>query len=111
MFMKWVKLRLIPVFKKLYPGKKMILMLDNAPYHHKRGIPSLSGLSKGKLIDEMAKFITPDKSILLPVTESTPDRLTYGEANRMIVEKEGAQYLKVPFIVEELKNVVIKKTS
>ena len=33
-FIYWVKNRLVPAFKKKYPGKKCILMLDNAPYHH-----------------------------------------------------------------------------
>jgi len=37
-FMKWVKQRLIPAFKTQYSnGEKMILVLDNAPYHHCRG--------------------------------------------------------------------------
>ena len=35
-FYKWVTLRLIPSFKKVYPGKRMILVMDNAPYHHIR---------------------------------------------------------------------------
>ena len=29
-------MRLIPTFVKVYPGKKMILILDNARYHHIR---------------------------------------------------------------------------
>lgn len=33
-FMLWVETRLEPAFKALYPDKKMILVLDNAPYHH-----------------------------------------------------------------------------
>jgi hypothetical protein len=37
MFMKWVENCLIPSFKKYFPGKKMILVLDNAPYHHGYG--------------------------------------------------------------------------
>jgi hypothetical protein len=28
------KYRLIPVLESLYPGKKMILVMDNANYHH-----------------------------------------------------------------------------
>ena len=37
-FMQWVKQRLIPAFQKVYKnGEKMILVLDNAPYHHCRG--------------------------------------------------------------------------
>ena len=34
MFLKWLKNRLIPTFKALYGRKKLILVLDNAPYHH-----------------------------------------------------------------------------
>ena len=103
MLLKSVRTRLYPVFKKMYPGKKMSMMLDNAPYHHNWGIPSVSSLAKGKVIDEIVKYITPNKSILLPITEITPDHLTYNEANRRIVEEEEGQYLKVPFIVEEFK--------
>ena len=35
-FMAWVENRLIPAFKVQYPNKKMVLVLDNAPYHHSR---------------------------------------------------------------------------
>ena len=31
-FYEWMTLRLIPPFKKIYPGKRMILLLDDAPY-------------------------------------------------------------------------------
>ena len=34
MFDKWLTERLFPTFRSVYPGKKMILMMDNAPYHH-----------------------------------------------------------------------------
>ena len=33
MFMTWVNRFLLPTFKKKYPGKKMLLTLDNAPYN------------------------------------------------------------------------------
>lgn len=36
-FMEWIHNRLIPTFKRLHPGKKLILLLDNASYHHPRG--------------------------------------------------------------------------
>jgi len=35
-FLRWTTERLIPSFEQTYPGKKMILVLDNAPYHHIR---------------------------------------------------------------------------
>jgi len=36
-YMNWMKTKLIPAFKEVYPNKKMILVLDNAKYHHVRG--------------------------------------------------------------------------
>jgi hypothetical protein len=47
--MKWVK-KLLPSFEKLHPGKKMVLLLDNAPYHHKRQIGNLTSKSKKQLV-------------------------------------------------------------
>lgn len=35
-FVAWLRNRLLPTFAKLYPGKKMILVLDNASYHKPR---------------------------------------------------------------------------
>ena len=46
MFMQWVQYKLWPTFEKQFPGKIMIPCCDNAPYHHNRGIPSLSGVTK-----------------------------------------------------------------
>jgi hypothetical protein len=51
MFMLWVEQRLVPSFEKQNPGRKMCLIADNAPYHHKRVVGSLSSLSKKQLID------------------------------------------------------------
>jgi transposase len=36
-FLEWINNRLIPAFQARYPGKKMVLILDNAKYHHARG--------------------------------------------------------------------------
>ena len=46
MFMQWVQYKLWPTFEKQFPGKIMIPCCGNAPYHHNRGIPSLSGVTK-----------------------------------------------------------------
>ena len=35
MFYNWITNRLIPAFEEKYPGKKMILAMDNASYHNK----------------------------------------------------------------------------
>ena len=42
MFMKWTTQKLIPTFELLHPNKKMVLICDNAAYHHKREIGPLA---------------------------------------------------------------------
>jgi hypothetical protein len=51
MFMKWVVEKLLPSFEKLHPGKKVVLLLDNAPYHHKQQIGNLKSKSKKQLVE------------------------------------------------------------
>ena len=41
MFMEFIEKKLVPCFEQKYPKKKMVLVADNAPYHHKRKIGSL----------------------------------------------------------------------
>ena len=36
-YMQWLSNRLLPVFSRQFPGQKMVLVLDNASYHHHRG--------------------------------------------------------------------------
>jgi hypothetical protein len=36
-FMQWINNRLIPTFQRRFPRMKLILILDNAAYHHPRG--------------------------------------------------------------------------
>ena len=55
-FMQWVCKKLVPTFNKRYPNKKMILVADNAPYHHRREIGSLSIVTKNNLVAMMANF-------------------------------------------------------
>ena len=50
MFLQWVERKLIPTFERKYPNKTMVLVSDNAPYHHKRVIGSLGSLSKTQLV-------------------------------------------------------------
>ena len=51
MFEKWLTERLVPTFKKRYPGKRMVLCMDNAPYHHVH--PDDSFFASGKTKEEM----------------------------------------------------------
>jgi hypothetical protein len=53
MFMQWVQHRLLTTFDKLYPGKRMVLVCDNAPYHHKREIGSMNTKTKKQLLEMM----------------------------------------------------------
>jgi transposase len=52
-FIGWMQQRLFPTVQKMYPGKKMYLVLDNAKYHHHRGPDwfSPSAKKKGQLAD------------------------------------------------------------
>ena len=54
-FLYWVKHRLEPAFTAKYPGKKMILCLDNAPYHHSLVADGFrpDGMSKDEIIDRL----------------------------------------------------------
>ena len=56
MFMHWVINKLVPTFEEENEGKKMILILDNAAYHHKREIGSLSSKTKSELKTECDKY-------------------------------------------------------
>ena len=54
-FMNWVNDRLFPAFNAKYPNKKMVLVLDNAPYHHGRAPNYIDPLQlkREKLITEL----------------------------------------------------------
>src|SRR6202012_2766963 len=41
LYIAWVRNRLLPAFNKKFPGKKMILVLDNASYHRVRSPDAL----------------------------------------------------------------------
>lgn len=60
-FIGWIQMRLLPTFQKLYPGKKMVLVLDNAKYHHHRGPDwfSPSNKKKGQLADFLRQRSVP----------------------------------------------------
>ena len=90
LFNKWVVNKLMPTFKRLYPGKKMVLVMDNAPYHHVRGIGSLSGLNKGKIIGLMKEKGVD--YILLPLTDERKELLK--DDHEYVIENE---YIRLPF--------------
>jgi uncharacterized membrane protein YgcG len=50
-FMHWATRRLLPTARLIHPGKKIVLILDNAKYHHKKKDTYLrSGLNKEELV-------------------------------------------------------------
>jgi len=57
-FNNWLRNRFIPTFKRLFPNKKCILILDNARYHHARGADFISpaGMNKNELIHTLLSF-------------------------------------------------------
>ena len=71
MFLNWAEHMLLPTFKQKYPGKTMILFLDNAPYHKKAPegnvITTGRGITKDVLCHH-ADSLTP------PLTEITVER-------------------------------------
>ena len=64
-YLAWLEFRLFPTLRKLYPGKRFFLWLDNAKYHKaRRGHPSVSEKWKG--ITSMTK---PQLAALLELWE------------------------------------------
>ncbi len=59
-YMQWIVNRLIPTFKTMFPGKKCILVLDNASYHHPRGTDWINpnDMNKGALAAWMSQHTT-----------------------------------------------------
>jgi transposase len=55
-FVAWLRNRLLPTFAELHPGKKMVLVLDNASYHKPRDeswVSSSKAQSKHELVHQM----------------------------------------------------------
>ena len=72
-FHRWVEGKLVRAFQAKYPGKRMCLVMDNAPYHHARGIPSLGTIvSKADCLKHLRGEVTPGAgvgAIPLPMTD------------------------------------------
>jgi hypothetical protein len=74
-FIGWMRQRLFPTVQKLYPGKKMYLVLDNAKYHHHRGPDWFAPYNKkkGQLADFLrqrsVESITVDDGRTIPASK------------------------------------------
>ena len=57
-YIKWLKNRLIPAFKAMFPKKRMCLVLDNARYHHVRGDDYMtpSTMNKKEVLSKLRDF-------------------------------------------------------
>jgi transposase len=57
-FMKWCENRLFPTFQRLFPSKQLILILDNASYHHVRGPDYINPnqMNKEELATQLISF-------------------------------------------------------
>jgi transposase len=79
-FIGWIQNRLIPTFQRRFgKRKKMILVLDNAKYHHHRGPDwfSTSNKSRGQLADFLRQrgiqSITVDEGRVIPSSKFSAD--------------------------------------
>ena len=103
MFMLWVKNRLVPSFKATYPSKKMIIVMDNAPYHHARGVPSLSSLTTKNQILDAIKSYTPNLEWLrLEKKQGTRSTARVVSINDNLLQRASTKRPNVP-TTEELK--------
>lgn len=57
-FLYWVEKRLAPAFEACYPGKKMVLILDNAPYHHTLVADGFrpAGMTKEEIVQRLGEL-------------------------------------------------------
>jgi transposase len=74
-YMQWLKNRLMVACNKLYPRRKMVLVLDNASYHHVRGPDWIN-------VHLMKKDEIAYKLVELGVTSITVERQKKGTESR-----------------------------
>lgn len=86
-FMKWLEKRLLPAYRAKHGEKKIILILDNAPYHHGMADDSNSPLKASKTVNE--KLLRD-----LSVETITIDRK--GQPTVFAVPKEGEHFPRAP---------------
>ena len=107
MYMRWVKNRLLPTFKKKYGDKQMILIQDNAPYHHKREIGSLASLGKAKLWAHVQQYCPEVTEITLPVGDRRAAEKTVTLTDELIKAKAIASKPDVPN-ADELRDGILR---
>ena len=102
MFMMWVRNKLVPTFEKLHPTKTMVLICDNAAYHHKREVGSSGALKKGDLLELCSKYKI--EYLDLPMTNL---RHQYIESNETLpISINDNETIRVAFNYDEMKERV-----
>lgn len=105
-YLRWVSNRLLPTFKQLYgENMQMILVQDNAPYHHKRGIGTLPS-GKGKLWAHFKQVCPEVKTITLPISSRRTEELTVTLTDELVAMKASKSRPNVPD-EEELREGVL----
>ena len=82
----------------------MCLVLDNAPYHHKRDIGTLQGISNSKIIEMMIADVV--KEIELPFIDSRWDYYQGGNDRDMFDRGETAEISFDPIEQQERAGVI-----
>ena len=102
-FLQWMRNRLIPAFQKKYSRrKKMVLILDNAKYHHARGDDwvSASKMSKvdcGTFLRRVGvPSITTEDGVVIPSSKFTADvrGAAGGGPTAALLKTVVAEYIK-----------------
>lgn len=86
-FMKWMKRRLVPAFREKYGDKEMILVLDNASYHHGMADDWKSPLKATKAVNA---------ALLRDLGVNTITVRRDGEFKNFAVPKEGVYFERAP---------------
>jgi transposase len=91
-FIAWVRNRLFPTFRELYPSKKMILVLDNANYHKPRDeswISASKAMNKHELahqlLDMGVQQLITSRGIVVPAHRFEADLSAGGPSKEDLI--------------------------
>ena len=98
------------MFAQKYPGKKLMLVTDNASYHHAREFGSLLSYSKSKLIDLMTKHKVNYINLHFVIEERFALTNIIGEYNDDVMESKGV-CTHISFVCDEQLGCSSKNTS
>ena len=102
--MKWITTKVIPLDACNYPGMQMVPVMENAPYHHVRGIPSLKIFSKKSTVNLMKEYIID--YVLLPLTN---EQITLLPDQYNLTINNG--HLQITFNGEKLQKRITKSST